>query len=297
VLLPQIAQARPALTEERFKKGLLQIMTGLFMKVILADNMAWLANHAFTTSGNPLTGPEVLLGVYAFALQIYGDFAGYSAIACGCATWMGFDLMDNFRRPYFASNPRSFWARWHISLSTWLRDYLYIPLGGNRKGSTRTAINLFLTMLLGGLWHGAAWTFVVWGALHGGWLVADRWISGKDTRPRPLALRLVLWLVTFHIVCLTWLLFRAESMSQAWTMLQALPSGWHWTPYAATTGALILFFGGPWMAYEAWVEGGGDDWALLKVHWLWRACFYALLVFYLLFFLPPATSEFIYFQF
>lgn len=299
VLLPQIGSPRPSLSEERFRKGLYLALTGLFMKVALADNMAWLANHVFRVDAPSLAAPEVLLGIYAFALQIYGDFAGYSAIACGTSIWLGFDLMDNFRRPYFATNPREFWSRWHISLSTWLRDYLYIPLGGNRHGAVRTAFNLFVTMLLGGLWHGAAWTFVAWGAFHGIWLILDRFSSSMSSSKASVSSgrKLFRGLITFHFVCVTWLLFRAETMSQVQTMLQALVGRWEWTSFCSTAAALIVFFGAPWMLLEAWIERQSDDWALLRVNWVWRAAVYCVLVLYLLFFPPPAASEFIYFQF
>lgn len=129
-LLPQVENPRPVLDEKRFREGLYLVLLGMFLKVVIADNMAWLSNDVFGREPNLMNGAEVLVGVYAFAFQIYGDFSGYSAIAIGIAKWLGFDLMENFRRPYFASNPQDFWQRWHISLSTWLRDYLYIPLGG-----------------------------------------------------------------------------------------------------------------------------------------------------------------------
>jgi alginate O-acetyltransferase complex protein AlgI len=297
-LLPQIASPRPRLDEERFRRGLYLVLTGLFMKVVLADNMAWLANYVFRPDATSLPAWDTLLGVYAFALQIYGDFAGYSAIACGTAVWLGFDLMDNFRRPYLAVNPRDFWARWHISLSTWLRDYLYIPLGGNRSGPTRTALNLFITMVLGGLWHGAAWTFVAWGAVHGLWLILDRALGSK-LRPETAAWhkRTFQGLLTFHIVCLTWLLFRASDMNQVLTMLSSLCGDWQWTYFASTAATLIAWFGLPWLAFEYWLERKRDDWALLRVAWPWRVAVYGIMVLYLLFFPPPLPSEFIYFQF
>ena len=293
-LLPQVAQPRPKLNEERFRQGLYLVLTGLFLKVVVADNMAWLADHVFRVPASSLQAPEVLLGVYAFAFQIYGDFAGYSSIACGTAKWLGFDLMTNFRRPYFALDPRDFWARWHISLSTWLRDYLYIPLGGNRHGEVRTYRNLLVTMLLGGLWHGASWTFVAWGGVHGLWLSIHRWLGGCSW---PSTSKLVKWAVTFHLVCLTWLLFRAENFSQAAAMLEALGSRWQWTSLASTSVSLLAFFVLPWMCYEAWVERRGRDEALLSVAWPWRALFYAFLMLMMLFFPPPSVSEFIYFRF
>jgi alginate O-acetyltransferase complex protein AlgI len=164
--LPQFLKPRH-LEPGDFGIGLYHVMIGLFKKVIVADNLAPIANMVFGKPPADLTGPEVLIGVYAFAIQIYCDFSGYSSIAQGIAKWLGFDLMWNFKMPYFAVSPSDFWKRWHISLSSWLRDYLYIPLGGNRHGKLMMYRNLILTMALGGLWHGARWTFVIWGLYHG----------------------------------------------------------------------------------------------------------------------------------
>jgi len=305
-LLPQIENPRPRCDSLRFKRGLYCVLTGLFLKVVIADNMAWLANYIFRASPESLNAPDVLVGLYAFAFQIYGDFAGYSAIAVGTACWLGFDLMSNFRRPYFATNPREFWDRWHISLSTWLRDYVYIPMGGNRHGDWNTARNLFITMLLGGLWHGAAWTFIAWGGIHGLWLILHRSmfqrrkIQGRSPTVRetvPAWLTCVKWLIAFHLICLTWLFFRAASFQQVLALLHSLGNAWSMTSYAQTCCALLLFFVGPWIAYEAWQERQRKEEALLDQAWFWRAAFYAYLVLMLLFFPPPAPSEFIYFQF
>ena len=173
------------------------------------------------------TGVNVLLGTYAFAFQIYGDFAGYSNVARGTSKLMGIELVENFRFPYFVRTPQEFWRHWHISLSTWLRDYLYIPLGGSRGSPARIHGNLLITMVLGGLWHGAAWTFVLWGAYHGllliGFRAADRirtihaWVTG----PGALA-RVTSWLVMFHLTCVGWLVFRARSVTQIAEMARSL---------------------------------------------------------------------------
>lgn len=296
-LLPQVANERPKCEAARFQRGFYLVITGLFMKVVIADNMAWLANYIFRVPPESLSGSEVFLGIYAFAFQIYGDFAGYSAIACGTAAWLGFDLITNFRRPYFATDPRDFWARWHISLSTWLRDYLYIPLGGNRGTSWQTNRNLLTTMLLGGLWHGAAWTFVIWGALHGLWLAIHRMLAGRRPAAGLSWVKALKWFGTFHLVCLTWLLFRADSFHHAMGMLAALKGEWVWSSFAQTSAALLLFFVAPWLLFEAWLERKKQDEALLTVAWPWRAVGYSLMLLMLLFFPPPAPSEFIYFQF
>ncbi len=303
-LLPQVENPRPRLSEARFREGLYLVLTGLFLKVVIADNMAWLANPIFSSATEDLNGAEVLLGAYAFSFQIYGDFAGYSAIAIGVSKWLGFDLMENFRRPYFARNPREFWQRWHISLSSWLRDYLYIPLGGNRRGEGRTRRNLVLTMVLGGLWHGAAWTFVVWGAIHGLWLATHRaWIArfpssqnGKGIwwRRGADAFKVV---ATFHLVCLGWIFFRAESLGQAFGLISALGGEWEVSDFFRTGVSLMLFFLVPWLIFECWMEKKGDSFALLRSSWLVRAALYLYLIFMLLFFAAPTPVEFIYFQF
>ncbi len=225
-LLPQVASRR-RFDLHQFYDGWYLIFWGLLKKVVVADNLGKIATDLFGR-WETLDGGLALLAVYAFAFQIYGDFSGYTDIARGVAKCLGFELPLNFNLPYFATSPRDFWTRWHISLSTWLRDYLYIPLGGGRNGKFRTCRNLMLTMALGGLWHGAAWTFVVWGIYHGILLVAHRLATPWLDRIQPSdpvdracwkALRIV---VTFHLVCLGWLFFRAESMQQALGMLSAI---------------------------------------------------------------------------
>lgn len=301
-LLPQVVNRRIPLDEIRFREGLYLVLSGLFRKVVVADNMALIANHVFGLPSAEVSAPLVLIGVYAFAFQIYGDFSGYSAIAQGTAKWLGFDLMDNFRQPYFATSPRDFWQRWHISLSTWLRDYLYIPLGGNRSGEKRTHRNLFLTMIIGGLWHGAAWTFVVWGIIHGTWLAVHRALSGtkekKGTRKTPILLRMAKTLATFHLVCVAWLFFRAESLDQANTMFARLfSSSWGWGQLENGLVSLILFFVGPLLVFEVWLERKKDLLALTRVGWGWRLLGYLFIIGMLIFFGSPLQQEFIYFRF
>lgn len=303
-LLPQVEEPRPRLDERRFTEGLYLVMTGLFLKVVIADNMAWLANFVFGANPAELNGAEVLLGIYAFSFQIYGDFAGYSAIAIGVSKWMGFDLMENFRRPYFAASPREFWQRWHISLSSWLRDYLYVPLGGNRGGEGMTQRNLFLTMVIGGLWHGAAWTFVIWGAFHGAWLALHRvWLArfpppsdGAGMRSGR-GFRLLGIAATFHLVCLGWVFFRAESIGKALELLASLGRPWEATDFVLTGVSLMGFFLGPWLAFEFWIEKKGNSQASLKSPWPVRALIYLYILLMLMFFASPEPVEFLYFQF
>jgi alginate O-acetyltransferase complex protein AlgI len=224
-LLPQFHEVQPA-TWDKLWSGVHLAAAGVFKKVVIADNVAKVANAAFALERPNMA--TVLIGAYAFAFQIYCDFSGYSDIARGVARLMGFELSRNFDLPYFAARPSEFWRRWHISLSTWLRDYLYISLGGNRRGSLQTYRNLMITMLLGGLWHGAAWTFVVWGAIHGALLCLYRaveepvvgvWPKGALASQIGRALAVVLF---FHLTCLAWVFFRAESMTQALDLLRAL---------------------------------------------------------------------------
>ena len=227
-LVPQLRRPN-VITLPRVYSGAYLIAWGLIKKVVIADNVAHVADAAFAAR-NP-SGGTALLGIYAFAIQIYCDFSGYTDVARGAARAMGFELMRNFDLPYFATNPSDFWRRWHISLSTWLRDYVYIPLGGNRKGPARTYVNLMLTMVLGGLWHGAAWTFVLWGAFHGLMLCVHRaaqpylrrWVDPQGPFSRR-AWYFVRAFLFFQLVCLGWLLFRAASMGQVVRMLAAI---WH----------------------------------------------------------------------
>jgi len=227
-LLPQVQQPRHWDSDKGFD-GAMLILEGLFRKVVIADNCALIANAAFGGSFGEPSFFVVLLGTYAFAFQIYGDFSGYSCIARGSAQLLGFHFMVNFRQPYLAQSLQDFWRRWHISLSNWLRDYLYIPLGGNRKGKIRTYVNLLLTMLLGGLWHGANWTFVVWGGIHGAGLAIERLISGSGeiSESKSHFARWMRRLIIFNVVCVSWVFFRSPSLSESWAQLGGL-ANWKW---------------------------------------------------------------------
>jgi alginate O-acetyltransferase complex protein AlgI len=248
-LLPQLRVPRDPRTVLA-GPGLFLVASGLVKKTVVADELARRVVDPVFNDPAAHTGAEVLLAIYGFAAQIYCDFSGYTDMALGLALLLGFVLPQNFNRPYLALSLQDFWRRWHMTLSRWLRDYLYIPLGGNRHGARRTYRNLMLTMLLGGLWHGAAWTFVIWGGIHGTALSVERW-----ARERWKGFRLpawLAWLVTFHVVCLAWVFFRSPNLSTAFDMLgqigasgpsplvtlpmvfltvaaiavQALPSGW-----------------------------------------------------------------------
>src|SRR5213596_4131064 len=225
--LPQLVTP-PGLRAGQFLWGLLLMTLGLFEKIVLADTMlSGSADRIFGYAG-PLVALDSWLGVMAFAGQIFFDFAGYSTCAIGAALCLGFHLKDNFRFPYAAIGFSDFWRRWHISLSTFLRDYLYIPLGGNQVRPLRAAINLVIVMFLGGLWHGAAWTFVVWGLLHGSYLVIERVVRvlfEKKSWANNFATRALAWLATYGAVCIAWVFFRASDFTVARRMLSGMFGG------------------------------------------------------------------------
>ena len=231
--IPQIRRT-PVVTREMFGTAVFLIVSGLFKKAVISDYIS--LNFVDRVFDDPLlySGFECLLGVYGYALQIYCDFSGYSDMAIGIALLLGFTFPKNFDAPYKSATITEFWRRWHISLSSWLRDYLYISLGGNRKGRFRTYVNLLLTMLLGGLWHGAAVRFVLWGGLHGMALALHKlWLSvvpgskalGKDMKLLP---RMAGAVLTFNLVCFGWLMFRAESMQTVVVILQQIFGNFNW---------------------------------------------------------------------
>jgi alginate O-acetyltransferase complex protein AlgI len=227
--LPQLASPPPNPTIDA-GRALELISVGLVKKVLIAQVLASKLVDPVFESPADHSSLEVLLGVYGYATQIYCDFSGYSDLAIGSALLLGYKIPINFDAPYRANSPRDFWRRWHISLSSWLRDYLFLPLGGSRAGRARTLLNVGITMLLGGLWHGAAWTFVVWGAFHGAWLIVHRLWSDANVVSiqrlrKSLAWRVAAPLLTFHFVCLGWVLFRSVSLSSAGELLGALFAG------------------------------------------------------------------------
>ena len=223
-LIPQFKVDR-VITAAKVRSGLLLCASGFVKKLVFADNVAAIANYGFDSSSG--AGALYLVAIYAFAIQIYCDFSAYSDIARGTARILGFEVFQNFNLPYLTTSPREFWRAWHMSLSSWFRDYVYIPLGGNRGTPWRTRRNLAATMLLCGLWHGAAWVYVLWGAFHGVLFTiydlgsrsaAGRWMSGRTGAVTQAAKSLVF----FQFVCAGWLLFRAHSVSQAVAMLRGI---------------------------------------------------------------------------
>ncbi len=257
-ILPQFATPTRA-TGAQFGWGMLLVTIGLFEKVVLADSVfAKVADPVFNAS-TVLAPLDAWLGVLAFSGQIFCDFAGYTTTAIGVSLAMGFSLIDNFRFPYAAIGFSDFWRRWHISLSTWLRDYLYIPLGGNQRGPSRTYVNLMLTMLLGGLWHGAAWTFVVWGGLHGLYLSVERWLRprwGRAAVWHTVAGRSAIAILTYALVNITWVFFRAKDFTTARRLLGSM--------------LLLTPSGMPLLSTYLVVAGSVGVFALVATHWAMR---------------------------
>ncbi len=214
------------ITKKDFASGFYLIFSGLFKKIVISDFIqANLVGYIFDDPSKHV-GLECLLGVYGYALVIYCDFSGYSDMAIGIAKWCGFNIPPNFLSPYQSSSITEFWRRWHISLSSWLRDYLYIPLGGSRKGKIRTYINLFITMLLGGFWHGANWNFIIWGGLHGTALSLDKarlYVASKlKINVMNVWLKFIGILITFHFVCLCWIFFKASTLEDSKVMINQI---------------------------------------------------------------------------
>ena len=294
-LLPQFERTR-VITLPMLEEGVWLILWGMFKKVVLADNFAPLAEMVFDDSS--FSAPTVLLGTLAFGLQIYCDFSGYSDIARGTARVLGFDIMWNFHIPYAAASLRDFWRRWHISLSTWLRDYLYIPLGGNRHSPARTYFNLIVTMLLGGLWHGAAWNFVLWGLWHGAGLALTRSPISKLQSPiLNFQFRHTLcWIGTITFVFYGWLLFRANSFQQILDMTRAL-GDFSAPVWIGSFSLSLVVFTLPLALMEFWQHRRQNLLApLLLPGWI-KIALQGLLLTAIVIFWEKKGTSFIYFQF
>jgi len=299
-LIPQFREPVRA-SRNQLLWGLGLITLGLFEKIVIADGALSPAAEKVFGATDPLAFTDAWLGTLAFAGQIFSDFAGYSTVAIGVALCLGFSLPDNFRFPYAAIGFSDFWRRWHISLSTWLRDYLYIPLGGNRKGPSRVYVNLMVTMLLGGLWHGAAWTFVVWGGLHGLYLTAERWLRGRFSGEKLAAttgFKVAVGLLTYVLVNLTWVFFRAPDFETAWRMVRSmtgftrggalvLPAEFVARVVVVTAGMLVVH----WFMRSRRVEE-----VVARTPWPLTACVGAAMLFMIVI-TQGAGDAFIYFQF
>lgn len=270
------------------------IAGGLFKKVVLAERLGAVLVDPVFSDPAAYAAPAVWLGVYGYAAQIYCDFSAYSDIAIGLALLMGLRFPDNFNAPYTATTLQDFWRRWHMTLSRWLRDYLYIPLGGSRFGTIRTYRNLMLTMLLGGLWHGAAWRFVLWGTLHGGYLAAERALQVRPARTVAGAWLRRLWI--FHFVCFCWIFFRAPSLTHAGEILSGLTAsrGVMPTITLATWASLLIGLGAQYIP-RAWWESLDGRFARLSP--LLQGILVALTLATINRLSPPGVATFIYFQF
>jgi len=223
VLIPQIAHKKVKPNFDQVQSGLFLIAVGLFRKIVIADTLAPMVNRILDNPDN-FDWRSLLIASVGFGLQIYGDFAGYSAIARGVSRLFGIEMIVNFRQPYLAYSITDFWRRWHISLSTWFRDYLYIPLGGNKRGKLRTNLNLMIVMIVAGLWHGAAFGFIIWGVLHGIFLLADKYIKRVQTRSRKFAFVTIPfgWIYTQFAVFFAWVFFRSPDVSDALHILSLI---------------------------------------------------------------------------
>jgi D-alanyl-lipoteichoic acid acyltransferase DltB (MBOAT superfamily) len=297
--LPQIEKPR-RIRAEQISSGFFLIIWGFFKKSFVGDNVGQIADRIFNNYQD-FSGLDLIIGVLAFAVQIYADFSGYSDIARGLARLMGFELIVNFKLPYFALNPSDFWRRWHISLSTWLRDYLYIPLGGSRKGNGRTYLNLFITMLLGGLWHGAAWNFVLWGIYQGIILIIYRAL-GRRLAPINIKTPAVAYVlvatqmvIMLSLTLLGWLIFRSTSVEQLTYFLTNA------SLQTSTTSAIyfsrLLSFSILMFLIEIYQQVKRDLLIVPKMPPLVQASIYTVILIMVLLLGVRRSIEFIYFQF
>ena len=315
-LLPQFFE-KHVFSYNRVRAGLQKMLWGFFKKIVIADNLAILVDGVYNNIDN-YSGITLIVATIFFTFQIYCDFSGYSDIAIGTAKTMGFELRENFKRPYFSKSIREFWQRWHITLSTWFRDYVYIPLGGNRVVKWKWYYNILITFLLSGLWHGANWTFIVWGALHGTYLIVALILSNPKKTLANFIKKQSVFLnkcldvsTTFILVAFAWIFFRANNIEDAIYIINNLPSGFK---EVSNLGELKMQFRGIGIFQEDLIkclvlicvlfiystyERSGDVWKKLedKPKWV-RWSIYYLLVFGILFIAPHSNvNNFIYFQF
>jgi alginate O-acetyltransferase complex protein AlgI len=295
--LPQLYESK-AWKWDALHSGLAWFIFGLGKKLLIADNLAPFVDTVFSKP-EIYSAATCYLALVSFAVQIYCDFSGYSDMAIGLALCFGYRLPENFRMPYLARNPSEFWQRWNITLSGWLRDYLYIPLGGNRCGPWRTKLNLLITMLLGGLWHGANWTFVAWGLFHACWLILYHSLKPTTAKTSSPLFDALSTIITFHLVLFSWIFFRSDNFSVAWQFLQSL------TGFG--TGQVTFF--GPHIAYLLAIVGLAHfcgayfDFEKLRERFLTRVpapamgFVYFLCVIFILLFSSNSVVPFIYFQF
>lgn len=301
-LVPQLIEKRKP-TVDDFLKGTWCILFGFFLKIFIADNMAHIVDHTYSkTTG--VSGWEVLSSTYGFAYQIFADFAGYSSIAIGLSRLMGIKLMTNFIAPYFVTNPPDFWKNWHISLSTWIKDYLYISMGGNRGGMFKHYRNLALTMLIAGLWHGAAWNFILWGAYQGGVLILHRLVEPfLNTFAKAIKINQKVWfairmVLMFHMTCYGWLIFRAESFSQIVEFTKSLLFDLdEITQVSIYNLKFVGFYITPLIIIQIIQVVKKDQYAIARFSLLIQSLVYTLMYLIIMLFGEFHAQEFIYFQF
>ena len=313
--LPQIAGDRRVDLDD-VRAGAWFVLWGLFAKLVVADSLAPIVNGIFSGDPSRLTGLECWTGAYGYGLQLYGDFWGYSAIALGVSRWMGFHLTQNFRMPYFSKNPSEFWSRWHISLSTWLRDYIYLPLDyffirrlGSRRwlGLREEFWSYFgavtVTMLIAGIWHGTGWTYVVWGLYFGLLLCLHRAYLGyrklwglRRMRHRRLSIA-IRTLVMFNLACVGWVVFRADSIGQAGTMLTKMITNADLTSVVTYGFGLMALLAGPLLVLEAYLFRHDDGIGLQRLSWIVRGAAYTLMILTIIIYSSMEQHEFIYFRF
>ena len=294
-LLPQFKE-KHEIDYERIMGGLRLMVWGYFMKLVLADRCATYVDVIFNHVGVH-NGGSYLIASLLFPFQIYGDFAGYSLIAIGVARILGFRLMENFHRPYFACTIGEFWHRWHISLSTWFKDYLYIPLGGNRVGKIRCYFNLLVTFVVSGIWHGANWTFLCWGAIHGGLLCLEKAL-GINNNKYAGGIKFIHWMITFTLVCFAWIFFRANNLQDAYVIIKSIIFNMEY-PNEMQYGIFIAIFTA--MSILALKEFS------VEFQWKWyqsllrsktaNHLFIILIITYIILFGVFRGDQFIYFQF
>ncbi|MCD8261696.1 MAG: MBOAT family protein [Bacteroides sp.] len=302
--IPQIRKPL-FVSREMFGRGVFLILCGLFKKVVISDYISMNFVERIFVNPTLYSGVENLMGVYGYALQIYCDFSGYSDMAIGLALLLGFHFNINFDSPYQSASITEFWRRWHISLSSWLKDYLYISLGGNRKGRFRQYINLFITMLLGGLWHGASWNFVVWGALHGTALACHKmWMefTGRKKGEKSIGIRRVGGtIITFHFVCFCWIFFRNTEFSGSMDMIRQIFTNFHpelfpqlvtgyWKVMLFMTLGFLLH-----LAPSSWEQKAGK--AVISLPLAGKALLLVALIYFMIQVKSSEIQPFIYFQF
>lgn len=303
--LPQLQEDR-SISLKNLETGIQIFFLGMFKKVVVADHISVFADEVFRTP-KAFSGLTVLLAVVSYAIQIYFDFSGYSDMAIGSAKCIGFDINRNFNLPYISRNVSEFWKRWHISLSTWLMEYLYIPLGGNRKGKVRTYINLLITMLLGGLWHGASLTFVAWGLFHGIGLCVHKLymkLRGRDKhyRGKPVT-NVISTVFTFAFVCIGWVFFRADTFETAWDVFKAVftmqsgishPFSWAFFGIAVVVAETVIAV---IKSKKQGLSAPENNYIILPLDKVWGLTVFAFFVFVILGIAYTGSNPFIYFQF